>query len=244
MYNLLVAFALHITEFFGYLSAFLVTISSIPYMYRAWQKKITPVTVSWFLWTLISFSILLTYDSSGAKDNIWPALFAFVNCAITLAIVLYRKNNFGKAIVMIKQDIININPFSFVTKTTKHLWLGFWTMEKSDRYCLIFGLISLISWIYLESNQNLVQYSLYIGLLADAFAAIATITFTWKNPMEERPFAWLFFSFGYGLGIFAITEHTIANYSLPVYMCLGSATISLPLVIRRIKNKTPLKEWI
>jgi len=202
------------TEFFGFLSAFLVCASIIPYAYRVWQKKITPQLVSWILWSFIGISLLLTYNSSGAESNVWPAVFGFTNPTLIVILLLWKRNNeIGK-------------------------------IEGLDKYCLLFGLISLASWFYFRSNPKLVQYSLYVGLVADLFAAISTIKFVWKNPIEERPFAWVCYSIGYGLGMLAITEHTIANYSLPIYMCIGSMTISLPLIIYRIKTKAPLKEWI
>jgi hypothetical protein len=62
--------------------------------------------------------------------------------------------------------------------------------------------------------------------------------------MEDRPFAWGMYAFGYFLAIFAMPEQTFANYVLPLYMTVGSGIATLLLAIPRIRRGVPLKEWI
>jgi hypothetical protein len=88
------------------------------------------------------------------------------------------------------------------------------------------------------------QWALYLAIVADLFVAIPTIVFVWTQPNSDRPFAWAFFAVGYGLAIFAITEHTFANYVLPLYMFFGALSITLPLVLYRRRHKVPLSEWV
>ncbi|MCX6763224.1 MAG: hypothetical protein NTZ97_00605 [Candidatus Moranbacteria bacterium] len=201
------------TEIIGYISGLLVIASIVPYLFRIWQKKITPNITSWSLWTLIGFALLLTYKSSGAKANIWPAVFGFINPLLVTIVAIIRQGELLK-------------------------------MDKTEKYCLAIGLISLFMWYYLRENKNLVQYALYAAILADLCAAIPTIKLVWKKPWDDRPFMWSCYSLGYGLGMFAITEYTFANYSLPAYMFLGALSVALPLILYRIKNKIPLREWI
>ena len=66
-------------EEIGLLSGGLVFASILPYGYRTYQGKIRPVPTSWSLWALIGLALLLTYKSSGAVSNAWPALFGFIN---------------------------------------------------------------------------------------------------------------------------------------------------------------------
>ncbi len=200
-------------ETIGLISGLIVTFSAFPYAYRAWQGKTTPNLVSWSLWTLITFAILVNYKSSGAGSNIWPAYTSFFNCLGITAIILYRKS---------------------------------YTKERSriDKYCILFGLSSLVVWWIVKEDPLLSTYGLALGILADACAAIPTIFFVWKFPKMERPFAWWMYAIGYGLSIFAISEDTFANYLPPVYMFVGAFSITLPLIIYRVKNKVPLKEWI
>lgn len=199
-------------EMFGMLSGTIVIVSIIPYTIRTYQRKITPNPASWSLWTLIGLTLLLTYKSSGAEANVWPAVFGFTNPLLITLILIKRHSEWEK-------------------------------LNRVEQACLVLGLVSLGLWAWLQGNKELVQYALYLSIAADACAAIPTVYFVWTQPDKERPFAWGLFSIGYGLAVFAITEHTFANYVLPIYMCLGSASITLPLILYRLRNNAPLREW-
>lgn len=200
-------------ETIGLISGIVVAVSIIPYAIRTYQGKIHPNPTSWTLWTIIALVLLLTYKSSGAEANVWPAVFGFVN--VLLITILLIKN--------------------------KERWKKWETFEKA---CLVFGLVSLIMWFYMRDNEGLAQYALYIAILADACAAIPTLAFVWRFPEKDRPFAWGLFALGYGLSIFAIPEHTIANYALPLWMFFLGSFIALPLILHRVRHRIPLKDWI
>lgn len=200
-------------EVIGLVSGLLVVISAIPYAIRVKQGKIKPNITSWSLWTIIGLAILLTYWSSGAKANIWPAVSGlFVPLIIVLLAI---KNN---------------------SQWTK--------LNKVEKYCLGFGLLSLAMWVKLNDEKNLVQYALYFALIADACAAVPTIFYVYRHPYDDRPFAWSMFALGYGLAVLAISDHTVANYILPVYMFIGASSIATLLALPRFKKKIALKEWI
>jgi hypothetical protein len=181
---------------------------------RTYQKKVHPKLTSWFLWTLIGSALLLTYKSSGAEANVWPAVFGFTNPLIITTFIVIRQR--GK---LAKLDHVEIA-------------------------CLIIGIISLVMWLIMHQTKELVQYALYIAILADVCASIPTIKFVWTHPDGDRPFAWGLFSVAYILALFAINEHTIPNYVLPIYMFVGASSIALPLALWRWRKKIPLKEWI
>lgn len=201
------------TELIGMISGGIVIISAIPYSIRTYQGKIKPNITSWSLWTLIGLALLLTYKSSGAEANVWPALFGFTNPLIITILAIKRKGEWTKLNIV-------------------------------ERICLVVGLISFGMWLGMRESKSLVQYALYVAIIADACAAIPTILFVWTHPDGDRPFAWGLFSVGYALAIFAITDHTFANYALPVYMSVGSLSITTPLCLYRIKKRIPLKEWV
>lgn len=201
------------TEIIGFISGLLVTASSVPYGIRTYQGKVHPNLTTWLLWTLIGFVLLVTYISSGAKANAWPAVFGFI-CPLLITCLVFRKNSDWK-----KLDRIEIG-------------------------CLFLGLLALSVWLVVRESKELSQWALYLAIAADLFAAIPTIIFVWKKPNEDRPFSWALFAVGYGLAIFAITEHTFSNYILPIYMFLGAFSITLPLIHHRWRNKVPLTEWI
>lgn len=77
-------------ELIGYVSGGIVFLSVLPYLWRVWQKKITPNMVSWTVWTILGLAFLLNYKAGGAQDNIWPAVFSFVN-PLAVTILLFWK---------------------------------------------------------------------------------------------------------------------------------------------------------
>ena len=200
-------------ELIGSISGALVILSAIPYIVRIYQRKISPRLSSWGIWTVIGLSLMLTYKSSGADANLWPAVFGFINPALVVAMIWFREGDRGG-------------------------------LEPIEKACLLIGLVSIELWWIMESDKNLAQYALYVAIVADACAAVPTILAYWKNPLEDRPFAWTCFGVGYGLAIFAVPEQTFANYILPVYMFAGAGLIALPLILYRMRQGIPIKEWI
>jgi len=199
-------------ELFGMLSGGLVVISIIPYSIRTYQGKIHPNLTSWSLWTVIGLALLLTYKSSGAEANVWPAMFGFTNPLLVTILAARRMGEWAK-------------------------------LNKVEVACMVFGLMALVLWLIVHQDRGLVQYALYLAIIADACAAIPTIVFVWTQPDGDRPFAWGLFAVGYGLAFFAITEHTFANYVLPAYMTVGSFSVTVPLALYRMRQKVPLREW-
>jgi hypothetical protein len=106
------------------------------------------------------------------------------------------------------------------------------------------GIISLIFWVLTKQSKELVQFALYIGIIADFMGILPSIIFLKKYPEKDRPALWIIFSFGYFLSMFSITEHTFANLILPLFMTFTPALVWIHLVKYRVKNKIPLKEWI
>jgi hypothetical protein len=83
----------------GILSGGLVFLSVIPYAIRTYQRKIEPVPTTWSLWTLIGLAVLLTYRSSGAESNVWPALFGFINPMLIVALSVWKGGNWRRPTV-------------------------------------------------------------------------------------------------------------------------------------------------
>lgn len=198
-------------EEIGLLSGLLVTVSVIPYAIRVYQNKIHPNLVSWSIWAVLGLAILLTYRSSGATSNVWPAVFGFTNPCLITILALWRGEK----------------------KRPNKMEMG----------CFVAGIISIALWGFVRDTKHLAQYALYIAIVADATAAIPTWVFVWKTPEGDRPFAWILFALGYGLAIFAIAEHSFSNYILPIWMSLGSASVALPLVLHRLRERTPITQW-
>lgn len=200
-------------ETIGMISGILVLVNIFPYAFRVYEGKIHPVPTSWSLWSLIGLALLLTYKSSGAGANVWPAVFGFTNPLLITILAIRRKEHWKRP-------------------------------EPYEWACLIFGIVSLGMWVFVQGSRQLSTYALVLAIVADLFAAIPTAIFFVKHPLEDRPFAWGVYAFGYFLAIFAMPEKTFANYVLPLYMAAGSGSFALLLAIPRMKQGVPLKEWI
>ena len=199
-------------ETIGLISGILVVLSVVPYAIRTYEGKIKPNITSWSIWSVLGLALLLTYKSSGAEANIWPAVFGFTNPTLVTLLALRHRHTWEKPTIV-------------------------------DKSCLVVGIMAIVLWFFVHHDKQVVQYALYIAILADLCAAIPTIYLVWRNPEVDRPFAWALFAVGYGLGALAITEHTFANYVLPLYMLCGGLFVSIPLALHRIKTKAPISEW-
>jgi hypothetical protein len=80
----------------GLLSGSLVFFSIVPYAIRTYEGKIHPVPTSWSLWSLIGFAVLLTYRSSGAEANLWPAVFGFINPTLITILSLWKRGKWKR----------------------------------------------------------------------------------------------------------------------------------------------------
>lgn len=114
--------------------------------------------------------------------------------------------------------------------------------EPYEKLCLIFGIISLVILFFTRKVEYFAQFALYTAIVADLCAAIPTIIQYWTNPVSDRPFAWSLFAIGYGIGIFAVKDHSWANDLLPIYMFFGAFLVATPLILHRIGK--PIREWI
>lgn len=197
----------------GMVSGLMVVASIIPYSIRTYQGKIRPNLTSWSLWTILGLVLLLTYNSSGAGANIWPAVFGFTNPLLITVLVVKQRGGWSKP-------------------------------DEWERRCIVLCVVSLGLWLVVHDKKELAQFALYLAIIADGFAAIPTFRFVWNQPDGDRPFAWALFAIGYGLAIFAIPEHTFANYALPLWMLFAGLFIAFLLALHRWKTKAPLSEWI
>lgn len=117
----------------------------------------------------------------------------------------------------------------------------FTKLDKWDIACGALGVISILIWYFTHDNPATAQYANYLAILADLCAIIPTYRLVKSNPMVEKPLPWIVFSVGFGISIFAITEHTIANYVLPIYMSLGAGAVAFIQVQYRLKTKNTEK---
>ena len=201
----------------GKISLVLAIVATLPYMFRVYQREITPPFVSWVVWSAIGVALLFTFKSSGAKDNMWPAVVGCVAPIIITCLVYWKSNR---------------------TLPEDH-WERIITLG-----CAVLAALSLVAWVFVHDDKILVTWALILAIVADACALVPTFIAYVRRPQEDRPFAWMCFGVAYGISAFAAKENTVVNWVLPLYMLFGACAISAPLVIYRVRNKIPISEWI
>jgi hypothetical protein len=75
----------------GTLSALIIAISGIPYMWGIYRRTVKkPVTSSWGIWSVVGFLFLITYYDAGARmDTTLPAAWAgFISPVIIFTLSL------------------------------------------------------------------------------------------------------------------------------------------------------------
>lgn len=141
-------------EEIGLVSGLLVVASIIPYSIRTYQGKIQPILTSWSLWTLNGLALLLTYKSSGAEANVWPAVFGFTNPLLITIIVLLRYGGWTKP------NRVEIACLVFGLLSLG-LWLGVRENKEMSQYALylaivadLFAAIPTIEFVWRQPNGD------------------------------------------------------------------------------------------
>lgn len=104
--------------------------------------------------------------------------------------------------------------------------------DKTDLYCLIGSLFSIILWIIFNSPV----VALVINLFIDAFALIPTIKKSYKRPEGENFWAWFGTGIGDAINIFAANSLVFGIIVYPIYMFLADMIIIAILANGKIKK--------
>lgn len=196
------------------LSGFFPFLGMVIYVHKTYRGVVDPNATTWTLWSLINFVILISYVTASSGESVWSALVGFLEPFAITMLLIMRRGS---------------------------EWQRFSTTETT---CAASALLALYLWWLLKESKELAQYALYVSIAADAIAAIPTILSVRRRPESDRPVSWALFAAGYGISLFAITEHTVANYALPVYMVLVASSVACLTGAHRFKKRAPLAEWM
>ena len=166
------------------------------------------------------------------------SLWSFIGIVL---FITYRGSGAQESLFAAICGIVNPVIITTVAMIRRNAWEK---LTKTEIWCVVLCVSAMMVWVVMRGEPWIVQWALYITLVADMFAAWPTILGARKEPEKDRPFAWGMFALGSAVNILAIKEHTVANYAYPVYMALGGGLIAWLLTFYRIKRKIPLREWI
>lgn len=201
-------------EFWQYLSALVVVISGLYYAVRAWQRQLFPNPVSWGIWSVVGVALFLTADASQAGAVYLSTIFGDLN-PLVVAIVIF---------IRAKERI--------------------YSLSRQEKQCLVLASIGYALWFATKDMPEIAPWAFYWMIGVDLFALWPTWLQITKNPMSDKPFPWIVFGFGFGLAGFAISDNTVSNWALPVYVFVGANVVSIPMVAHRIRIHASWKEWL
>jgi hypothetical protein len=95
-------------DMIGYIASLLVVASIIPYATRVVQRKIAPNLVTWALWSLTSYTLLIIYIGIGDVENVWPFVFGFTNPLLITILALYFGSRKLPELEEIKYIIVSV----------------------------------------------------------------------------------------------------------------------------------------
>ncbi len=199
----------------GFVSGLLVVVSNFPLCWGIQTGKRELRSGQWTVWALIAFTMAFTYCNAGTGANAWPAVFGFAN-VVTACGCVFRtiKRKYGSL------DSVNLHGMVVL-------------------FCAFGSVLAIV----VGFVPHGVRLLLYCAMFADALIAIRVIRGFVSKPDTAGPFAYVFFGCGHGLSMFAIVNHTVANYALPVYMVAVSLCAAVPLTIYRLKKGVPFRTW-
>lgn len=188
------------------------SIAGVLYLVRTFQGINKPNIVSWSIWALIGWTLLLVTVTNPRAEVVAKFFSAILAISPTLI-----------AIVALKKGTIQ-------------------SVGWEDRIAASVAIIAIVIWFIMKDNPGLTP--IIIAIVADVCALIPTLQFVHRAPAEDRPVAWLAFSFGSMLTFLSLENWNPESYLLPCYMMIGSFAVAYPLVIYRIHKKIPWRDWI
>lgn len=115
--------------------------------------------------------------------------------------------------------------------------LGNW-----DRMAGLIAIVAIGIWFLMKDDPGIIPIVMLI--MADMCGIVPTLIFVCKTPTDDRPMAWIAFSFGSLLTLLSIEKWNPESYILPIWMMVGSLAVAYPLVVYRVRNKIRWREWI
>lgn len=116
------------TQYFGYISGFLLLISFIPYLIAIFKGEAKPERASWLLWTILGGISFFSLLSEGATNSLWlPGVQAIGDALIFILSIKYGLGG------LMKRDKIAL--------AAAGMSLLLWYFTKEASVALVFAII-------------------------------------------------------------------------------------------------------
>ena len=181
--------------------------------------------------------LLRTIQGHNKPNVITWTIWALLGCTFAIITIANQKADF---ITKIFSVILAVFPTLIAIVALKKGTIE--AVGYPDKVAGFLAIVAIIIWFITKNDVGLMP--LIITIIADIFAMIPTLRFVFKSPADDRPGAWIAFSFGSMITILSLEKWNPESYLLPLYMAIASLTVAYPLVIYRIHKKIPWRDWI
>ena len=200
------------------LAFILIAGSSIPYVIRIMRGQSFPSFTSWVLWLINSITILITYEQVNGEENIWVVRASVLDTVIVVSVLLIQ---------VVRKKTINID-----------------SKDGLEVFCFITTIILIFTSLTIKNIYEVSKIAFILAIIIELLSAYPQMKINFIEPEKEGPFAWIIYAFGYGLSLSLIENATTEKMILPLFMVILYSIFSMPLIMHRIKNKSPIKDWI
>jgi len=177
------------------------------------------------------------YRGTIVANRISWSIWAFIGSVFFLTILTNPNSDF---ISVLYAFVLMFNPVVIVMLSIfKGRTLPVLIYEKA---AFAIAVLAMVLWISLKDSTSMLP--LFLAVLADASALIPTLIFVYRHPEDDRPLMWFLFFLGTAFSIAGMQHYSLDTLLLPGYMLLGVSSVLFPLVMFRIRNAVPLKEWV
>ncbi len=177
------------------------------------------------------------YRGTIVANRVSWSIWAFIGAVFFLTALTNPKNDF---ISVLYAFVLMLNPVVIVLMSLfKGRTLPILIYEKA---ALLVAVLAMTLWVVLREAAGIIP--LFLAVLADASALIPTLLFVYRHPEDDRPLMWFLFFVGTVFSVAGMQHYSVETLLLPGYMLLGVSSVLFPLVMFRIQNAVPLKEWV
>jgi hypothetical protein len=200
----------------------------IIYNYSTWRGGTKPSRVSWLIWVILTYEILVSYILLGATYTLWVPIIATMMTSSVFVLTIYQyEERWGWLLHLFNRKN----------------WGG---LEPLEHWCLVIGIIGIAGGILIEvymqvegqSTRTITWgpfFALMCSLSADLSGAAAMLPKTWRDPKSEPKLAWtLFFLSGLANLFAAEWEMTWSSAYIWTYvasMFLSDGIVYITLIL-------------
>lgn len=173
---------------------------------------------------LISFSGGLSYLVATLRGRVQPNRVTWFLWSLAPLIAFAAEARQGVGLPALMTFMVGFSPLlvflaSFVSRTAQ------WPVGRFDLLCGLLSLSGLVLWLVTKVGDIAILFS----ILADALAAVPTLTKAFRRPESENAYAFAAMAAGAAITLLTVNVWNFATYGFPLYI-LAICTVLAVLI--------------